>query len=168
VSRPDAYIRGHTVAPADSGIVRRVTTWVLIASLVGVAIALAVSAATRHSREASLIDHAVTVSVIVTGCVGEATGTGIQPHGFTCRGAFVLDGRSHTDVIEGTTALLRPGQAISGATDSTAPTTLYLATALPRASNGWQGYGAPAALAVTAGLLVPWARRRRARVPTAG
>jgi hypothetical protein len=93
---------------------RRVARALLYAFAVGVAavtVVLFAAAVHENSRITSLRRHGVPVEVTVTKCLGALGGSGSNAAGYSCRGTFVLDGRSYTETIPGNT-LLAPGTMI--------------------------------------------------------
>jgi hypothetical protein len=166
---PAGYIRGGAGLPTDSRHVLRIAAGVLLAALAVLAIVLTVTAAHQNTRRHRLQQHGVGVQVTVTGCVGEATGSGITVDGFTCRGSFTLNGHRYNEVIGDSAQLLTPGHVLQGVTDPASPSTLSTAAAVraSAANSDWRAYIPPAILygllIVAAGVF--WWSRQRHRLP---
>lgn len=146
---------------------RRVGHVLLGVGLAGVAalcVGLFVAGAHRNAQIADLRRNGVPVTVTVTGCLGQLGGSGSNAAAFTCRGAFVLDGRRDTETLPGA-AFHRPGTVVREVSVPGDPGLLATPGALAGEHPSGRVYVLPAVLAgvlvVAVGLLV--ARRRRAR-----
>jgi hypothetical protein len=127
---PAGYIRGGAGLTTDASRVLRIALWVLLSFLAVLTIALVVSGLHHNTRAQRLQHHGVAVPVTVTGCLGQATGTGITVNGFSCHGSFVLNGRHHNEPIGGSAALFSRGQAVRGVVDPRDPSNLSTARAV--------------------------------------
>jgi hypothetical protein len=93
---------------------RRVARGLLGAAAVALAalsVVLLVAALHRNAQITSLRRHGVPVEVTVTDCLGALGGSGSNAAGYSCRGAFVLDGHRYLDRLPGHN-LLAPGSTI--------------------------------------------------------
>jgi hypothetical protein len=95
----------------DSRRVARGLTGAGVIALAAVTVALFAAAVHKNSQIKSLRQHAVPIEVTVTGCLGVLGGSGSNAAGYSCRGTFVLDGKSHAGTIPGST-LLAPGTTL--------------------------------------------------------
>jgi len=124
-------------------------------------VVLGVGAVGQIIRTDRLQQHGVAVSVMVTRCLGMASGTGITVAGYRCHGTFRLNGTTHDDVIGGTGRRYPPGTTIAGVTDSSHPSTLSTAQAAASPQSSWRVLVTPALLAIAAlGLMIVRAPRR--------
>ena len=151
-----AFLRG-AAPPAlpDGRIVARAAFLAgVLALAVLVALLTAEAIAHRH-RVTQLRSAGVAVEATVTGCVGNATGTGITVSFFTCTATFSTDGAdgtTHTAVVHGSSRLLAPGTALAAVVDPRDPSTLSTPGAV---SGDWTAFvPAAATFAVLVGLLL--------------
>ena len=108
--QPLTTLRGAPVAVDSRRATRLVVTFCLTA--LGFAVAgLFVAGVHKNAQITLLRQHGVGVDVTVTGCRGLLGGSGSNAAGDTCRGIFVLDGRSYSDTIPGDT-LRAPGTTL--------------------------------------------------------
>ncbi|MCW2522818.1 MAG: hypothetical protein JWO63_1153 [Frankiales bacterium] len=159
------YLRGAQAARVDRKRVSATLVALLAITLLTLVIVLTFQAVTTNLRLRELRAHGTPVQATVTGCVGMASGTGITAAGFSCRGSFQLDGRSHNATIRGTDQLYPPGQSVAAVADRVDPTVLYLGTDPSRFDWSWRVFLAPAIcllclLCLCAGLA--WRRWRSA------
>jgi hypothetical protein len=163
---PGGYIRGGAGVTTDARQVLRIALWAFLGSLAILTIALVVNGLHHNARAQRLQHHGVAVPVIVTSCLGQATGTGITVNGFTCRGSFMLNDRHYNEVIGGSAALLNRGQAVHGVVDPSDPSNLSTAAAVQHttaASRPFVLAGIPALALVIFGGLAFWSSRRERR-----
>ena len=71
-----------------------------MAALAVLAVAFTVAGVHHNSQIDRLRTQGVVVSVTVTGCQGQLGGSGSNVAGYSCRGTFTLDGRSHTVTVD--------------------------------------------------------------------
>jgi hypothetical protein len=146
-SEPDAaYIRGAAVVSLDGRRLQRRLIAVGLVALAVITLILTVDAARSALTIERLNSRGQAVQVIVTGCLGLASGTGITPVGYTCRGTFALHGRSYQAVIKGTSSQYAIGQTLTGIVDPRSPETLFTPQSLAAAPPPWQRFILPAAL----------------------
>jgi hypothetical protein len=141
-----AYIRGAAVVPLDGRRLRRRLIAVGLTALAVVTLILTMDATRSALTIHRLNTRGQAVTVTVTGCLGLASGTGITPVGYTCRGTFALQGRTHQAVIRGTSSQYQIGQTLTGITDPRSPETLFTPQSLATAPAAWQHFILPAAL----------------------
>lgn len=163
---PAGYIRGGGVGQVSGRRMARIVIVLIGLILASLAVAFTVSAVDHNSRAGQLRKHGVPVSVLVTGCVGNASGTGITYAGFNCRGAFTLNGRSHNAAIGGTEDQLVVGQRIAAVTVPSNTSILYTAASASTMRQSFSVYVTP--LALLASLIVAvllWVRLRPRDAP---
>jgi hypothetical protein len=141
-----AYIRGAAVNPLEWRRLRRVLIAICLTALAAVALILTVDAARHGFLIRRLETRGQPVQVTVTRCLGLASGTGITPVGYTCRGTFTLQGHRYDDVIRGSTGIHPVGQTLPGITDPRSPRTLFTARAVATAPPIWHYFLLPAIL----------------------
>jgi hypothetical protein len=159
------YIRGGGVQ-LDARRVVRVVVAVCLIGLAALVVVLSLAAVHENSRHSTLQRRGVQVDVTVTGCLGLASGTGVTVYAYTCRGTFVLDGRSYNDVIGGLSDAHTAGQTLRGVADPRSPNTLSSAAAVARTQSPWKAFVAPAIvllLLVSSGAVIAWRYRRPQR-----
>jgi len=161
------YIRGGGVRLDARRVVRVVVALGMVA-LAALVLGLSVAAVHENSRNSTLRRHGVPVDVTVDGCLGLASGTGITVYAYTCRGTFVLYGRSFHDVIGGLSDAHTAGEKIRGVVDPRSPNTLSSAAAVARAQPQWKAFVAPAValvlLLVSSAVLIVRRYRRARRI----
>jgi hypothetical protein len=108
--QPLTTLRGAPVAVDSRRATRLVVTFCLAALGLAV-VSLFVAGIHKNAQITLLRQHGVGVEVTVTGCRGLLGGSGSNAVGATCRGIFVLDGRSYSDTIPGDT-LRAPGTTL--------------------------------------------------------
>ncbi len=108
--QPLTTLRGAPVAVDSRRATRLVVTFCLAALGLAV-VSLFVAGINKNAQVTLLRQHGVRVEVTVTGCRGLLGGSGSNAVGATCRGTFVLDGRSYSDTIPGDT-LRGPGTTL--------------------------------------------------------
>jgi hypothetical protein len=164
------YIRGGGVQLDARRVVRVAVTLCLI-GLAVLVVVLSLAAVHENARSSTLLRRGVPVEVTVTGCIGLASGTGITVYAYTCRGTFVLDGRSYNDVIGGLSDAHTAGDKVRGVTDPRSPNTLSSAAAVARTQTPWRAFIAPAIvllLLVVSAALIAWRYRRTQRSAKGG
>jgi hypothetical protein len=162
------YIRGGGVQLDTRRVIRVAVTLCLI-GLAVLVVVLSLAAVHENARSSTLLRRGVPVDVTVTGCIGLASGTGITVYAYTCRGTFVLDGRSYSAAIGGLSDAHTAGDKLRGVADPKSPTTLSSAAAVARTQSPWKAFIAPAIallLLVCAAAVIGWRYRRQARVAT--
>lgn len=159
---PEGYIRGG--GGVEIGW-RRVVLFAALLCLVILAALVAVltsEAIDKHARNSQLERHGVPVTIVVSRCLGLASGTGITVYAYQCDGTFALGGRNYTDVIGGTNAFHRPGDVIQGVTDPAHPANLATADFVARTHVGWGSLRPPGVCLVllVLGAVTLWRYRR--------
>jgi hypothetical protein len=152
-----SYIRGAAVPAIDARrVVRTVVT--IVAVLIGLLAAVtAVQVHQAEVRRHALADHGVPADLVVTGCTGLASGTGITASSYTCRGTVALRGRVYDDVLTGIAQPLAPGARVAVLVDPSAPTrvsTPQVARVRSGAGRLWLGLAALALVLVLVVVLV--------------
>lgn len=140
------YLRGGSVVPLEGRRLGRALGVLGLTVVAVIAVILTVDAA----RNALVMHHLDTrgqkVQVTVTGCLGRASGTGITPVGYTCRGGFTLRGHRYRAVIQGSSRRHPSGETLSAITDPRDPRVLFTIGSLARAPSPGRGFILPAAL----------------------
>jgi hypothetical protein len=103
-------LRGPSVQ-FDRRRVGRVVAGVSVATLVVLIVVFTVAGVHSNNQIDTLHDRGVPVTVTVTGCLGLLGGSGSNAAGYSCHGAFTLDGRRYAESLPGT-AFHRPGSTI--------------------------------------------------------
>lgn len=83
----------------------------VIGILIVLIVVLTVAGVHSNDQIDTLHDRGVPVTVTVTGCLGLLGGSGSNAAGYSCHGAYTLDGHRHTESLPGT-AFHRPGSTI--------------------------------------------------------
>jgi hypothetical protein len=158
--------------PAVQVDVTRVTRFITIGSVVVLAVlvvVLFVAAVNKNSKNTLLQREGVPVSVTVTHCVGNLSGSGSTVSGYTCRGTFSLHGHQYDDVIGGLLRLTPAGSTVRGVIDPSDPSILGWFPAVRETQSSVSSFVAPAILLGLLLVIVPlivWrARRRGAKTP---
>jgi len=161
-------LRGASVGTLDSRRVGRAVAALCMVGLVVTAVVLAVAGADKNAQITRLRDHGVSVQVTVTGCLGLLGGSGSNPAGYECRGAYRAEGRRYVEDIPGT-GLRRPGSTLRAVIDPDDPALLSTPAILATEHASWRVYVVPGALllVVIAGGAVALWRARRATAPRA-
>jgi hypothetical protein len=141
-----AYIRGAAVSHLEWRRLRRALISIALTVLAVVAVILTIDAARSGLLIRRLDARGQTVQVTVTGCLGLASGTGITPVGYTCRGTFTLLGHRYNNVIHGTSSLHPVGQTLSGITDPQSPGPVFTVESVRAAPSLERRFIVPAAL----------------------
>jgi hypothetical protein len=157
------YIRGVRAVEGDAGHVLRVLVGLCLLALIGLAIALTISAASQNSRLDQLRHQGVPVEATVTGCLGISSGIGMGVEYWECRGSYVLDGHHYNEVIGGSRAHLQDGEKVPAIAVPGHPTLLSTATGVAKKSSSWTPYITSMILGGVSLISVPgyvlWLRR---------
>lgn len=108
-------LRGAGVGEIDRRRLRTVLGWVCAVGLSAAVAVLSVAGVRKNAQITSLRAHGVPALVTVSGCMGQLGGSGSNPVGYACRGAFTLGGRRYDDAIPGN-ADRPPGTTLHGVT----------------------------------------------------
>ena len=76
-----------------------------------------------HRR--ALARNGLSVGVTITGCLANASGTGITEAGFVCHGRYQVDGKVYDQAIQDSSRQLPTGATIRAVTSIARPTELY-------------------------------------------
>jgi Protein of unknown function (DUF3592) len=160
------YVRGAAGFDVDSRTILRFVVRFIVVLLAVLTVVLVVQAVHQNSLNHRLQSRGVPVNVVVTHCVGRATGTGITTEGYDCTGRYVVNGTSYTHVIGGSSALFQPGQRVAAIADPRDPTLLATVRSVATTPERWKGFISAAitfAVLVGFGALALWWSRRTAR-----
>jgi hypothetical protein len=166
VDEPTGYVRGAAGFDVDSRKVVRLVVRFIVVLLAVLAVVLTVQAVHQNSLNRRLQSRGVPVSVVVTHCLGLATGTGITSEGYDCTGTYVVDGQRYSHVIGGSSDLFQPGQKVAAIADPRDPTLLATVRSVATTPARWKGF---ISAAVTFAVLLAfiafalWWSRRTAR-----
>lgn len=166
---PVSTLRGAAVE-VDA---RRAARVVLAVCLVGLAVAAAllfVAGARKNAQVADLRAHGVPVTVTSTGCTGLLGGSGSNPVGYSCTGAFTFDGQRHVVAIPGD-KLHGPGTTFRAVVAPDDPGLVSTPEVLAGEHASAGVYVVPAILSAVLAVALSglgWARRRRRRKPAGG
>jgi hypothetical protein len=118
----------------------RVVVRFIVILLAVLTVVLVVQAVHQNALNRRLQSRGVPVNVVITHCVGRATGTGITTEGYDCTGRYVVDGTSYSHVIGGSSALFRPGQKVAAIADPRDPTLLATVRSVATTPARWKGF----------------------------
>lgn len=107
-----------------------------------------ISAANDNARIDRLKTHGVSVMVTVTNCTGNIGGSGSNASGYTCQGAYRIDGVGYQEVIGSKSTLSAVGSKVRGVADPARPSTVELSSAVARSSASTSAYFVPSLLAL--------------------
>jgi len=158
-------LRGATVGSIDGRRVARAVAALCMVALAVAAVMLTVAGADKNAQITRLRDHGTTVVATVTGCLGLLGGSGSNPAGYECRGAYEVGGRRYVADIPGT-VLRRPGSRLRAVIDPDDPALVSTPAMLAAEQASWRVYVVPGVLAVTVlslGVTALW-RARRVRI----
>lgn len=160
---PVSTLRGAKVQ-ADPRRAGRVMLAVVFLALVALAAVLLAEAVASNARIGDLKRNGAPVSVTVTSCLANGTGTGSTYSGYTCRGSFTVSGRRHVEVINGVTGFLATGTTLPGVTEPSDPGYLATARSVDDSQPSFGVFVGPVVLGTLALLLgagALWQARRR-------
>jgi MYXO-CTERM domain-containing protein len=159
---PLSTLRGAPVA-VNVTLIKRIGVVLIILVLVGLIVGLTIGGVHRNAQVTRLKDQGVPVTVAVTQCEVLAGGTGANPAGYSCSGAFSIRGHRHVEVIGGTNTFHRTGQLVRAVVDPQDPALLSTATAVASEHSSTSVYVIPIILLVALlGLVGVLVVRRRA------
>jgi len=145
---PPSSLRGASVRAVDVRRATRIVVALTLVALVVLVVVLFVAAADQNSRISRLQAHGVPVTVTVTACPGNLSGSGSSVAGFTCRGNFVLDGRRYNEVIGGNSDFHPSGQVLPAVVDPNDPSNLSTVRTVETTRTSWHPYIAPVILLI--------------------
>jgi hypothetical protein len=166
VPEPDestGYVRGAAGFDVDSRSVVRLVVRFIVVLLAVLTVVLVGQGIHQNSLNHRLQSRGVPVNVVVTHCVGRATGTGITTEGYDCTGRYVVNGTSYSHVIGGSSALFQPGQKVAAIADPRDPTLLATVRSVATTPARWKGFISAAitfaVLLVFIAFALWWSRR---------
>ena len=152
--------------PVNTRKVVGVLVWLLVATLLGLAVYFALSGSSRDSRLTLLRDRGVAVQATVTGCTAVSSGIGMGIEYWDCRASYALGGHRFSAQLGGNRRLLDAGTAVAAVAVPGHPGLLWTAAGVRSGQSSTASYAAAVALG-GAGVLVGAARafvvRRRRR-----
>jgi len=98
---PLSRLRGAAVE-ADARRVGAVVSWLCVAALTSLVVALFVAGADKNSEITQLRRQGVPVEVTVSSCLGLMGGSGSNVAGYSCKGSFTHDGHRYRTQLPGT------------------------------------------------------------------
>ncbi len=136
---------------------------IVLATLAVLAVAFTVIGIHNNRQIDQLRNQGVPVAVTVTSCQGLLGGSGSNAAGYTCRGAYELDGHRYNEVLPGT-ALHAPGTVVRAVAVPSDPTLVSPVSVVDAEHASASVFILPAVLLVVlVALLVVLVLRRRAR-----
>jgi Protein of unknown function (DUF3592) len=163
---PAGYVRGAAGIDVGSRSVGRLVVRFIVVLLAVLTVVLVVQGVHQNSLNHRLQSRGVPVDVVITHCVGRATGTGITTEGYDCTGRYVVNGRSYSHVVGGTSDLFQPGQKVAAIADPRDPTLLATVRSVATTPAKWKGF---ISAAITFAVLLvfmafaSWWSRRKGR-----
>ena len=134
-----------------------VLVWLLVATLLGLAVYFAASGSSRNSRLTLLRDRGVAVQATVTGCPAVSSGVGMGIEYWDCRASYALDGRHFSAPLGGNRRLLDAGTTVAAVAVPGHPGLLWTASGVRHGQSSTGPYVAAIALGA-AGVLLGVAR----------
>jgi hypothetical protein len=160
---PISTLRGPEVR-ANVRRTTRIVVGLCLVVLAALVIALFLAGANKNAATSRLKHNGVPVTVTVTHCLGNASGSGAVLTGYTCHGTYLLNGHRYTEVIDGSNQPHLRGEVISGVVDPGNPTAVTTAHEVATTNPSWRVYIAPIILLIVLILAVAvlvWRVRRR-------
>ncbi len=121
-----------------------------------------VSALNDNARVERMKTHGIPITVTVTTCDGNLGGSGSNGAGFTCRGAYRVDGTNFHEVIGSMATFAAPGTAVRAVADPSNHGTITLSSAVKSSKASPWALVPPGALAVVL-MILTWLFVRVAR-----
>jgi hypothetical protein len=119
------YVRGAGGVVLPTRRVLAVVLALIAAALTVVTLAVLIVDLQHTEHRRALARNGIRVDVTITGCVANASGTGITESGFTCRGRYEVGGKVYDQVMHGSSEQLPVGIETLAVTSSVRPTELY-------------------------------------------
>jgi len=140
-------LRGPTAQPIGRGF-WLIAGALLIAVLTVIVTVSFVSAVNDNARINRLRSHGIPVVVTVANCVGNIGGSGSNGAGYTCRGAYRINGVTYHEVIGSKTTLSKVGTKVRCVADPARLSTIELSSAVAASSASPSNYVVPSLLAL--------------------
>jgi hypothetical protein len=142
----------NSLRGASAGSIGR-TFWLGAAALGLVVIAAVIvvsliSAFNDHARVDRMKAHGIPVAVIVTACDGNLGGSGSNGAGYTCRGAYRIDGTTFHEVIGSMATFAASGTTVRAVADPSNHGTIALSSAVKTSKASPWAFVPPGAIAV--------------------
>jgi hypothetical protein len=109
-SEPLTTLRGNGV-DIDIHRVGQVIVGLCVVTLAVLVIVFSIAGAHNNDQVNRLRHDGVPVTIVVSGCIGLLGGSGSNDAGYSCKGTFTMNGRSHTESIPGIT-FHAPGSSV--------------------------------------------------------
>jgi hypothetical protein len=123
--QPSYYVRGAGSVVLPTRRVLAVALALIAAALTVVTLVVTTVDLQHLEHRRALARNGFTVDVTITGCLADASGTGITEAGFICRGRYQVGGNAYDQVIHGSSQQFPTGATIRAVTSSARPTELY-------------------------------------------
>jgi hypothetical protein len=121
-----------------------------------------VNAASDNARITRMKSHGITVTVTVSGCTGNAGGSGSNSAGYTCRGRYAVDGVTYRELIGSMSTFAPSGSKVRAVADPSHHSTVVLASAVATSAASTGAYVRPGlSTAVLAALTMAYVRAVR-------
>jgi hypothetical protein len=163
---PLSTLRGAGVDINARLVVRAIVALCLV-SLAALVIVFTLAGIHKNSQIDRLRHDGVPVNVTVVHCLGLLGGSGSNAAGYSCTGAFSLDGTRHNETIPGS-GFLTPGSSLRAVVVPGDPALLSPVNVLAGEHASWDVYLLPGVLLVVLALFalaVTVVVRRRRRAP---
>ena len=119
------YVRGAGSVVLPTRRVLAIVFALLAAALAVMTVVVTIVDLQHTGQRRALARSGIAVDVTVTGCVANASGTGITESGFTCRGRYQVGDKVYDEVIHGSSRQLATGIVTRAVTSATRPAELY-------------------------------------------
>ena len=123
--QPSYYVRGAGSVVLPTRRVLAVALALISAALAVIALVVTTVDVQRLEHRRALARNGFSVDVTITGCLANASGTGITEAGFICRGRYHVGGKVYDQVIHGSSDRFPTGATVRAVTSIARPTELY-------------------------------------------
>jgi hypothetical protein len=119
---PVSTLRGATVS-VDGRRARQVVVGLILATLAVLGVIFIVVGINKNDQINELKAHGVPVTYVVSKCLGLLGGSGSNGAGYSCQGSYMVDGRSFSENLPGS-SLYAPGDRVKAISVRSDPTLL--------------------------------------------
>ncbi len=145
----------------------RIAVGICLVALAALVVALFLAGLHKNSQINQLRNRGVPVSVTVTGCLAQVSGSGSNVAGYMCTGTLTLEGHHYREIIGGTTSFHPTGGTVRAVVVPGDPSLLSTARAVSSERASLNVFIVPTILLIIVLLLVGllvWRWRVRTRV----
>jgi Na+-transporting methylmalonyl-CoA/oxaloacetate decarboxylase gamma subunit len=167
--QPVSTLRGAH-AHVDPHRVAQVAVGLVLATLLVLTIAFALVGAHKNQQIDELRNHGVPVTYTVATCQGLLGGSGSNGAGYSCTGAYTIDGQRYREPLPGN-SVYRPGATVPAVAVPSDPTLVSTAQIVRSEHTSWKVFILPAVfffLFLLVVAAVTLGRRRRSQTGQAG